>query len=495
MNSSVLRTPAEGGEAPAELSRDSLIAAIIGAAMFVQTLDATIVVNALPTMARSLHQSPVTLNMAITAYLIAAAIFLPLGTWIADRVGARRIFRLAILGFALASALCGLSQSLWQLVAARMLQGAFGAMMQPVGRLILLKSVPKERLMAALAVLSIPQLLGPVIGQPLGGFIVTFFSWHWIFFINLPLAVVGVVLVSMFIPEVREEHELHPLDWTGLVLAACALSGLMFGFENIGRGVLPWQVVLGMLGGASLCCWLLARHAARVTGPIVDLTLLRLPTFRTAMFTGVITRLQLGALPFMLAMLLQVAFGMSAFEAGLTTFASSIGAMFMKSVAPPIIRRFGFRNTLIGNTTCTALMLLSYAAFRAQTPHVLIFVLLMVGGFFRALQFTAVNSLAYAEVPSNRMSRASSLATMFTQGSLALGVGAAATILHASAAIHGRTALTAADVSIGFVVIAVITLSANLLLVRLHSHAGAEMSGHRPGRAPEPTPGPEEELQ
>jgi EmrB/QacA subfamily drug resistance transporter len=466
-------------EPPGERSRDTLIAAIIGAAMFVQTLDATIVVNALPTMAVSLHQSPLTLNMAITAYMIAAAMFLPVGTWIADRFGARKVFRGAILAFALASALCGLSHSLWQLVAARMLQGAAGAMMQPVGRLILLKSVPKERLMGALAILSIPQLLGPVIGQPIGGMIVTFASWRYVFFINLPLAVIGVILITLFIPDIREDDELFRLDWTGLFLSACALSGLMFGFENIGRGFLPWPYVVGLLVTGVGSGWLLFRHASRVEGPIVDVSLLKLPTFRTAMFVGVLTRLQLGALPFMLALLLQVAFGMSAFAAGLITFASSVGAIFMKSVAPPIIRYFGFRTTLLGNTLCAATLMISYSLFRAGTPHWLIFTLLMIGGFFRALQFTSLNGLAYADVPSNRMSRASSLSAMFQQGSLAAGVGFAALILHTSALAAGRSRVTVFDISTGFVIIGLITISATALLLRLPANAGAEMSGHK----------------
>ena len=216
----------------------SLVPAIIGSALLMQTLDATVLTNALPTMARSLHEDPIHLNMTIAVYLLASAIFLPISGWAADRFGAKKIFLFAIAGFALACAACGLAQNLTELLLARLFQGAAGAMMGPVGRLVLLRSTPKHDLVRAMSVLTMPALLGPVIGPPIGGFIVTYGSWRWIFFFNLPIAAVGLYLVWRHIADVREEAR-TPLDWTGMVLTGLGMAGVVYGFDNLGRGPLP----------------------------------------------------------------------------------------------------------------------------------------------------------------------------------------------------------------------------------------------------------------
>ena len=247
----------------------SLVPAIIGAALMMQTLNATVLANALPTMARSLHEDPVHLNTAITVYLLASAVFLPISGWAADRFGAKKVFLFAIIGYASACAGCGLAHTLPQLLIARFCAGAAGAMMGPVGRLVLLRSTAKSNLVRAMSVLTMPALLGPVLGPPIGGLIVTYGSWRWIFFLNLPIAVMGVILVARFIPNVREEA-VRPLDWTGLVLTGVGMAGLVYGFENLGRGgAPPWAVVVMMCGGGA-CLAAYVWHAGRIEHAILD---------------------------------------------------------------------------------------------------------------------------------------------------------------------------------------------------------------------------------
>jgi EmrB/QacA subfamily drug resistance transporter len=453
-----------------------LIPLIIGCALFMQTLDATVITNALPTMARALREDPVTLNLAITAYLLASAVFLPISGWAADRFGAKSVFSLAIVLFALSSLGCGLSQNLPELVAARMFQGMAGAMMAPVGRLVLLKSVPKSELVRAMSWLTMPAMLGPVLGPPIGGFITTFASWRWIFFINVPMGVLGVALVTVFIRNIREAH-MPPLDWRGFILTGFGLAGLVYGSENLGRGMLPFAVVAAMLVGGVVCLALYARHARRTPHAILDLSLLRIPTFMSSTVGGAFLRMGMGASPFLLALLLQMGFGMSAFAAGMMTFASGAGALVMKFTARPIIRWLGFKPVLVGNTLITALTFMSYCLFTAATWPVLIIATLLVGGFFRSLQFTALNAIAYADVDAAQMSRASSLSAMGQQLAQSIGIGLAAILLDLIRHLHHSSGLAAADVSPAFFIVGVLSLAGLFFFVPLAKDAGAEVSG------------------
>ncbi|HEX4183803.1 MAG TPA: DHA2 family efflux MFS transporter permease subunit, partial [Caulobacteraceae bacterium] len=416
---------------------------IIGSALFMQTLDATVISNALPTMARSLHEDPLTLNLAITSYLLASAVFLPISGWAADRFGAKLVFRIAIVLFAFSSFLCGVSQNLGELIGARMLQGMAGAMMTPVGRLVLLRSVPKHELVRAMSYLTMPAMLGPVLGPPVGGFIVTHFSWRWIFFINIPMGILGVVLVSLFIRNIREE-DTTPLDWPGFFLTGFGLAGIVYGFENLGRGKLPMAAVAAMLLGGMACLAAYAFHAKRTAHPILDLTVLKVRTFGASLIGGAFMRMGMGALPFCLAMLLQMGFGMDALGAGLLTFTSAAGALVMKTTARQIISWFGFKRVLVANQVITGVILMGYALFRINTPNLLIIAVLLVGGFFRSLQFTALNTLAFADIDQPRMSRASSLSSMGQQLSQSIGIGLAAMLLTLLKTLHGSTTLQAA---------------------------------------------------
>lgn len=451
-----------------------MIPLIVSCALFMQMLDATVVATALPVMAQSFNATVVRMNITITAYLLAVAVFVPISGWAADRFGARNVFIAAILLFMLSSVACALSQDLTQLVAARVAQGVAGAMMVPVGRIILLRRVPKAELLKAMALLSLPALMGPVIGPPVGGFLVTYATWHWIFLINVPVGVLGVALVLKFIP--HDVPTIRPrLDWLGFILSAVSLAALVSSLEAIGHRSLPPAQLAGLFILGLLCGVLYIRHARHVTYPIIDLSLLRTRTFAISVLGGNLCRFAIGASPFLLAIMLQVGFGLSPFAAGLITFVSAAGAMAMKLVATPILRTFGFRRVLIGNALLTAVFIGACAFFRADTPVWLMMTILLIGGFFRSLQFTAVNTLTYADLDSAQMSRASSFASMSQQLGISLGVACAAVTMNLSMAWRGGDDLALIDVIWGFVVTALIVAASALSFARLPRHAGRHL--------------------
>ncbi|HEY6299544.1 MAG TPA: MFS transporter [Candidatus Binatus sp.] len=453
---------------------------IVGCALFMEMLDATVISTALPAMAKSLHEDPIKLNLAITSYLLSLAVFIPISGWMADRFGARTVFRTAIIIFTTGSVFCGFSNSLPELVASRILQGFGGAMMVPVGRLIVLKTIAKSELVTAMSYLTVPAVLGPVVGPPVGGFIVTYYSWRWIFFINVPIGMIGITLVTWYIPNIRED-EVFPLDFRGFLLTGLGLAGLVSGFESIGRGVIPASIVMCVMAAGGVCMALYILHARRIDYPIIDMGLLKIPTFLVATLGGGLFRMGIGALPFLLAMLLQVVFGLSPFASGMLTFTSAAGALFMKATATPIIRRLGFRSVLISNGVLSAFIMMSYALFRPTTPHFLIVLALLSGGFFRSLQFTALGTLAYADVPNSSMSGASTLSSMAQQLFLSLGVALGAMLLHMSLKASGSAHLTTHDFMPAFIVMGVLALLSSLFFIPLEYHAGDEVSGRQRG--------------
>ncbi|MDB5445988.1 MAG: transporter [Phenylobacterium sp.] len=474
----VAAEPSGIGEEPV-VRASWIVPAIIGSALLMQTLESTVMSNALPAIAHALHEDPLRLNMAITMFLLASAVFLPVSGWVADKFGAKRIFMAAMVLFAISSAGCGLAHSLAQLVVARIFQGAAAAMMLPVGRLVLLRTTPKSELVAALAVFTMPALVGPVIGPILGGFIVTYFNWRWIFYINLPIALVGVILVRAYVPNLKE-HNVSPMDWWGVFLTGVGLAALMFGFENLGRAFLPPTAVVGLFAISFACFALYWRHARGNPHAILDLGVFRIATFSASTVGGGFTRIGVGALPFLLAMLLQVGFGMSAFAAGAMTFISAAGALFMKGVAPPVLRRFGFRSVLVANGVITAVSFALYALFKPSTPHWIIMGVLGIGGFFRSLQFTSLGGLAYADINQAQMSRASTTSSMVQQLVQSVGIGLAATLLHFLQLARGDTQLTWQAVTPAFAAIGALSLVSLLWFVRLPPDAGDELNGrHR----------------
>jgi EmrB/QacA subfamily drug resistance transporter len=452
-----------------------MIPFIVGVALFMQMLDSTVVATALPAMAAALDSTPVRLNVAITSYLLAAAVFVPVSGWAADRYGARRVFVFAIALFTLSSIGCALSQNLPQLVMGRIAQGVAGAMMVPVGRIILLHIVPKENLLHAMSFLAIPALVGPVIGPPIGGFMVTYMSWHWIFLINIPIGVLGIAMVLHYIEEIRED-DTPRLDGLGFVLSGVCLATLVSGFESLGHGFSAWPetialVVVGLASG-----WLYVLHARRAPHPIIDLSLLEIPTFAISVLGGNLCRFIVGAMPFLLAMQLQVGFGLSPFEAGMITFASAAGAMAMKFVAPRIIARFGFRHVLTVNAVTAGAFVIVCVAFTPGMPSWTMIAILLLAGFFRSLQFTCVNTLTYSDITPERMSHASSFAAMAQQLGVTLGVGVAALVMHLSMALRGSTSLAIIDVDAGYVVIGLLCVASIVSFRRLPPLAGANLN-------------------
>ncbi len=455
-----------------------LVPMIVACALFMENMDATVLATALPTIARAFGESPLRLNLAITAYLLSLGIFIPLSGWLADRFGARRVFCSAIVVFTLGSIGCATVNDLTQLVIARIVQGMGGAMMVPVGRLVILRTIPKSELVSAMAYLTVPALIGPVIGPPLGGFIVTYSSWRWIFLINIPIGILGLALALAFVPNVREER-VERFDLRGFLLVSAGLAATMFGFESVGRGVLPDAIVGALLAGGGLLLALYYRHTRRAATPILDLALLRVSTFKSSVAGGFLFRMGIGALPFLVPLLLQVGFGLTALASGMITFAGAAGAILMKLTAAPILRTFGFRKVLLANTLICAVFMASYGLFEATTSHLVIVGTLLVGGFFRSLQFTSLNALAYADIPNPLMSRATTLSSVAQQLSLSFGVGVGALVLHATLAFHGQGELRAQDFQPAFFAIGGICLLSLLFFLPLAPDAGAEVSGSR----------------
>src|SRR4051794_38371144 len=399
-----------------------MVALIVASAMFMDGVDSTVLAVALPTMAHSFGADPLHMNVALTSYLLSLAVFIPVSGKVADRFGSRTVFRAAIALFTAGAVLCSLANTLPLLVASRMVQGVGGAMMVPVGRLVLLRTVSKAELVRAMSWLMIPASIGPIMGPPIGGFIVTYLSWQWIFYINVPIGLLGMAMASRYIEELRAP-EPGRFDLVGFALTGTALSTLIFGLEFGSRGVGSGRLTAGLLATGTLAALLYWRHARTQPRPILDFQLMRLPTFRISVLSGTLSRIAVGATPFLLPMMLQLGFGMSAARSGSITLASSVGSLAMRSIAPALLRRIGFRNTLVWVGALSTCILAVSAAFRPWWPVPVIFGILMFGGFVQSLQFMAYNTIAYADVPRSQMSSATSFYTTFQQLSLSLGIG------------------------------------------------------------------------
>ncbi len=453
-----------------------LLPLIVACALFIENMDSTAIATSLPMMAHDLGTEPIALKLALTAYLLALAVFIPVSGWIADRFGARPTFMTAIVVFLLGSLACAASGSLETLVAARFLQGMGGALMVPVGRLVLLRAIPKNELVNALSWLTIPALVAPMVGPPLGGFITTYYHWRWIFLINLPMGALGIVLAWRFIPDLRAA--VAPLDWRGFLLSGVGLALAMFGFSTLGRHMVSTPVAVVCLVAGLLALSGYVAHARRHPHPLLDLDLFKLPTFRTGVLGGSLFRIGIGATPFLLPLMLQLGFGLNPLQSGLLTFASAMGAMFMKTIAARILKRFGFRRVLWVDALLCAAMLASYGLFRSTTPHALIVGVLLLSGCFRSLQFTSLNAISYAEVEQRVMSQASSLSGMMQQLSLSLGVAVAGYALQITGAFHGRAPTDVRNFGPAFAMVACISATSAWMMWRLPANAGQEMAGH-----------------
>lgn len=459
------------------MSRPNLVALIVACAAFMQQIDSTIVATALPQMAISLHSSPIQLSISITAYVLSLAVFIPISGWMADRFGASIVFRLAIVVFTLGSVLCGLSSNLGELTAFRVLQGMGGAMMSPVGRLIVLRIAKKSEMIGAMAWLQVPTQLGPVLGPLIGGFITTYLSWHWVFFVNVPIGIIGIVLATLFVKGMPP-GERRPLDWFGFAVSGISLSCLMYGLNQLSRADADATATLGVLGVGLVLGMISVWHAGRHPHPLLRLSLLRIPTFAINFWAGSLFRFGTDALPFLLPLLLQLIFGMSAFASGLLTLASALGSMAMRIMAKNVLRRFGFRDVLIVNGLISVLTILSCELFSPATPPLVIFLALLIGGLFRALQFFSFNTIAYADLTPEQMSGATSFAVMGSQLSNGIGIAIAAICLHLELAIRGATVLSRDDLQGAFFLMAAISFLSMPSCLALARDAGAKISLH-----------------
>lgn len=460
------------------MNKKRLIPLIVASALFMENMDSTVIATSLPAIAADIGTSPLTLKLAITSYLLSLAVFIPASGWTADRFGARTVFSIAIAVFMVGSIGCALSQNVTHFVIARILQGMGGAMMTPVGRLVLLRSIDKAGLVNAMAWMTMPALIGPVIGPPLGGFITTYFSWHWIFLINIPIGLLGIYLAQRYIDPIRSDDP-ERFDLWGLILAGIGLAGIAFGGSVAGLGLLPWPVVVALVGIGAASMTMYVFHARRTSSPVLDFSLLRLATLRAAIIGGFLFRLGIGALPFLLPLLMQVGFGLSPFRSGLVTFGSAVGAMGMKALAARIIRTFGFRNVLTINAVVSSVFLAACALFTVQTPLLLILVLLVVGGFFRSLEFTAINTVAYAEVEPSQMSRATTLVSVNQQLAISAGVAVGAACVESSMVLNKMTELSAGDFAPAFIVVSLLSAASAYFFWQMPDDAGHEISGRK----------------
>jgi EmrB/QacA subfamily drug resistance transporter len=455
-------------------------ALIIASAMFMEQLDSTVLATALPTMARYFDVSPSHMSIALTSYLLSLAVLIPASGSVADRFGARTVFSAAIVVFTLSSILCAQAHSLPMLVLARLLQGAGGAMMIPVGRLVLLRSVDRSDLISAMSWFLVPGMIGPLLGPPIGGMIVTYLDWRWIFYINVPIGVLGVVLTWAFIENARASAR-PPFDLKGFVLSGVCLACLLFGFETTSRNVGQPSVALALIGAglASGAAYVVYAARARRTTPILDLSLMRIRTFRVSVIAGSLSRITQGAQPFLLPLMMQLAFGMSAAQSGLLTFATVCGSLLMKAFAAPLLRRFGFRNVLVWNGILSSSLYALCAAFRQDWPHWALFAVLALCGFSMSLQFTAYNTVAYDDVPPERTAAANSFYTTFQQLMLSFGICTGALALTVSKTLAGHLHASVGDFSAAFLIVTGISLLAAPVCLVYPGNAGAAMSGHR----------------
>ncbi|EPL2263891.1 MFS transporter [Klebsiella pneumoniae] len=453
-------------------------ALLVAGAFFMEFLDGTVIATALPDMARDFGVTAVELNIGISAYLITLAVLIPASGWIADRFGARAIFTLALAIFTLASVFCGLSTEVHIFVAMRILQGVGGALMVPVGRLAVLRTTPKHQLIKAIATLTWPALVAPIIGPPLGGFITRYASWHWIFFINVPLGLAAIILSLRIIPDIRET-ERRSFDLSGFITTSVAMVSLVTAMERLGdRQPQIWPTLaLAALGFG--CLLYSIRHFRRAAAPMVRLDALQVPTFRVTMYGGSLFRASISAVPFLLPLLFQVGFGMDPFHSGLLVLAVFVGNLTIKPATTPLIRWLGFRRLLLINGALNVCSLLACALLTPQTPVWAIMLILYLGGVFRSIQFTGVSTLAFADVPAAQMSDANTLFSTASQLAVGLGITLGAIGIRLGEQVGDwlhLTELPGISFRLSFVFIALICLVGMIDSLQLAKTAGSSVS-------------------
>ena len=462
---------------PQTQSGSRTIPLLVASVFFLQLLDSTIISTSLPVMAADFGVSPVTMSLGITAYLMALAIVIPAAGWMAERFGARQVLIMSITGVTAASMACAFAGRFDLFIAARLCQGAAAALMAPVGRILVLRHAPKADLVRAIATITWPALLAPVIGPFLGGWITETIGWEWNFLINVPLGIAAALLFLRLVP--REAPDaVSPFDWIGYGLTALAMLFLLGGLElALSTGPLfgPALAAVGVLVAI-----LAVRHLRRADAPLFDLGLLRRDTFRLATMTaGSLQRIGINATPFLLPLLFQLGFGLSVAETGFLILIYFLGNLTAKTITTPLLRWTGFRTLAVANGIACGLSVAVFAAVPAGLPDPLLWALLMAAGAVRSVQFTTLNTLAYADIDASERAASATLASMTQQVAMLLGVAVPVVILRVLAGIKGdETALF--DIQVSFVVMGAICVSSSLWFLRLDQSAGAEVSGHQP---------------
>jgi len=448
---------------------------VIAGAFFMEGLDSSIITTSLPQMASSLNVSAAQMSAAITAYLLSLAIFIPVSGWIADRFGARLVFCSAIACFTFGSVLCGLSETLLELVGGRIVQGFGGAMMTPVGRLILTRSFPKDQLMRAMTWNLLPGTIGPTVGPLVGGFITTYYSWHWNFFLNVPLGIIAIALAIRFIPNIRVPYS-GRFDWTGFFIIAIGLGTAQLAIENFGRNTVALPIEITMIVVAAIALYFYGRHARRHENPVVDLRLFRIRPFAISIIGGSVTRIGLFSINFLMPLLLQVGFGLTPLTAGQIMVALTLGSIAVRTNITRAARKLGFRNLLSYASIITAFFMVGFAFLTPETPHPVIAAYLFCFGLIRTGQLTSLSALSYAEIPQERMARATAIAALAQRGSQSMGISIAASLL---GIVAGSSEISVSHFPYVFLAMAVVLVLPSYFYWRLRPDDGAEVSGHR----------------
>ena len=461
------------------LRQSAVVALLVAGALFMEQLDGTVIATALPQMAQSFGVAAVDLNVGMSAYLLTVAVFIPASGWMTDRFGARTVFASAIATFTVSSVLCAASGTLWEFTAARVLQGIGGAMMVPVGRLIVLRNTEKQHFVRMIAYLTWPALAAPVIGPPLGGLITTYSSWQWIFLLNVPLAAAGLGLALILIPNSRGGAK-RRFDWSGFALTGLASFTLMYSLEAIGRGRIDWVVAAPLLGAGLGAGIYAVRHALRAVHPLLDLTPFRVPSFAITVSGGVLVRTAISAVPFLLPLMFQLAFGLSPLDSGLLLLAVFAGNLGMKPATNAVLRRLGFRHTLIWNGVLAMATILACGLLTAATPTAVIVTVLFLNGLTRSMEFTTIAALSFCDLDQPRMSGANTLFSMLQQMGNALGVAGGAIMLRAATLTHpGDAQVGAADFHLAFWAIGFVGLAGVWQFRRLAGDVGAALRGKK----------------
>jgi EmrB/QacA subfamily drug resistance transporter len=460
---------------------------LVAVAFFMESLDTTILNTAVPTIADALHIPPLNMKAALTSYTISLAVFIPISGWIADRFGTRWVFFTAIAVFSFGSLLCGLSINMPMLVGARILQGCGGALMMPVGRITMVRTFPKAELVRAMSFVAIPGLIGPLIGPLAGGLIVGYLHWRMIFFVNIPMGLLGMLLVFRNMPDYRSPRS-DPIDFVGLTLFGSGIALLSYVLEIFGEHSLSARSISFLLGISALLLLAYSRHALTAKFPLLKLSLFRIRTFRAAVVGSFATRLGVGGMPFLLPLLYQIGLGYTPVQSGLLIMPQPIAAMTLKVFMPRILSRFGYRTVLLANTVIIGAVIILFMTMGPGTPVAVIVLLAFALGFVSSMQYTSMNTLVFADLSDADASPGSSISSTAQQMSMSFGVAVAS--LLAAVFLGGDhrpgPAGMVAGVHWTFLTLGLMTIASSFIFRQLRANDGAAISGVRTHRdAPE----------